>query len=120
MDSGVYGSCIIPPYYDPLIAKLIVWDKNRIEAIRKMRRALYEYVIIGIESNIPFHRAVMENPRFVKGELGTHFIESETTLIDDMKRIAERDRPLRDKLRYLPEDKKRIAAIVAAAVVTRM
>jgi pyruvate carboxylase subunit A len=120
VDSGVYGSCIIPPYYDPLIAKLIVWDKNRIEAIRKMRRALYEYAIIGIESNIPFHRAVMENPRFVKGELGTHFIESETTLIDDMKRIAERDRPLRDKLRYLPEDKKRIAAIVAAAVVTRM
>jgi pyruvate carboxylase subunit A len=120
VDSGVYGSCTIPPFYDPLIAKLIVWDRNRNEAIKKMQRALYEYVILGIRSNIPFHQAVMENPRFVKGELGTHFIESEITLMDDMKRILERGRQLRDRLYHLSEEKKRVAAIAVAAAMTRV
>ena len=45
-----------------------------------MRRALYEYVIVGVKTNIPFHRAVMENGRFVEGDLGTHFVERETSL----------------------------------------
>ncbi len=119
VDSGAYGSCMIPPFYDPLISKLIVWDRNRSEAIKKMQRALYEYVIIGIQTNIPFHRAVMENPRFIKGEIGTHFIDSESTLTDDMKRIAEENRPLRDKMIHLSADKKRIAAIAAAAAMAQ-
>jgi pyruvate carboxylase subunit A len=98
VDSGVYPSYTIPPFYDPMISKLIAWGRDRNEAIARMRRALYEYIIIGIKNNIPFHKAVMENPRFVKGELGTHFIEKETTLLEDMKRIAEREKPLVDKL----------------------
>jgi pyruvate carboxylase subunit A len=63
-----------------------------------MRRALYEYIIVGPQTNIPFHKAVMENPRFVAGELETRFLEKETDLLEDMKRIAERERPLVDKL----------------------
>ena len=63
-----------------------------------MQRALYEYVIIGVKTNIPFHQAVMGNERFVRGELGTHFMEQEVTLIDDMKRIAERGRSLGERL----------------------
>jgi len=85
-----------------------------------MRRALYEYVIVGIKNNIPFHKAVMENPRFMKGELGTHFIEHETTLIEDMKRIIEREKPLEEKLSHLFEEKKRIAAIATVAAVNQL
>jgi pyruvate carboxylase subunit A len=120
VDSGAYGSCTIPPFYDPLISKLIVWDRSRSEAIRKMQRALYEYVILGIRTNIAFHQAVMENPRFIAGEIGTHFIDSEAALIDDMKRIAEQNRQLRDKMTHLSGDKKKIAAIAAAAVMAQM
>jgi pyruvate carboxylase subunit A len=118
VDSGVYSGYTIPPFYDPMISKLIVWGRDRNEAIARMRRALYEYVILGPRNNIPFHKAVMENPRFVKGELGTHFIETETTLPDDMKAIIEREIPLEAKLPHVSDDKKRIAAIAAVAAVT--
>lgn len=120
VDSGVYTSYTIPPFYDPMISKLIVWGRDRNEAITRMRRALYEYIIVGIKNNISFHKAVMENPRFVKGELGTHFIDSETTLIEDMKRIMEREKPLEKKLSHLFEDKRKIAAMSAVAAITQM
>ena len=120
VDSGVYTSYTIPPFYDPMISKLIVWGRDRNEAIIRMRRALYEYIIVGIKNNIPFHKAVMENPRFVKGELGTHFIEKETTLMDDMKAIQEREKPLEEKLSHLFEGKRRIAAVAAVAAITQM
>ncbi len=118
VDSGVYASYTIPLFYDPMISKLIVWVRDRNEAIIRMRRALYEYVIVGIKNNIPFHKAVMENPRFVKGDLGTHFIEQETSLMDDMKRIMEREKPLEEKLTHLSAEKRRIAAIAAVAAIT--
>ncbi len=120
VDSGVYAHYTIPPFYDPMISKLIAWGRDRNEAIARMRRALYEYMIVGIKNNIPFHKAVMENPRFIKGELGTHFIDRETTLLDDMKRIMEREKPLEEKLSHLFEGKKRIAAIAAVAAITQM
>ena len=67
MDSGVYNRYTIPHYYDPMISKLVAWGRDRNEAILRMRRALYEYIIVGVKTNIPFHKAVMENPRFVAG-----------------------------------------------------
>jgi pyruvate carboxylase subunit A len=120
VDSGVYTSYTIPPFYDPMISKLIVWGRDRNEAIQRMRRALYEYIIVGIRNNIPFHIAVMENPRFVKGDLGTHFIEKETTLTEDMKRMMEREKPLEEKLSLVIEGKKRIAAMAAVAALAQM
>jgi len=84
-----------------------------------MRRALFEYIIVAIKTNIPFHKAVMENPRFIKGELGTHFIDSETTLIEDMKQIMEREKPLEEKLSRIFERKKRTAAIAAVSAITQ-
>jgi pyruvate carboxylase subunit A len=120
VDSGVYTRYTIPPFYDSMISKLIVWGRDRNEAIIRMRRALYEYIIVGIKNNIPFHKAVMENPRFVKGELGTHFIDRETTLMDDMKRIMKREKSLEERLSRLFEDKKRIAAVAAVAAITQM
>ena len=119
IDSGVCGAAVIPPFYDPIVSKLIVWGGDRNEAIHRMRRALYEYVIEGAATNIPFHRAVMENERFVEGNLGTHFIDTETTLVEDMKRIAERESTLREKLSLGSVEKKKIAAIAAATVAFR-
>jgi len=118
VDSGVYTSYTIPPFYDPMISKLIAWGRNRDEAIDRMQRALYEYVIGGPKNNIIFHKAVMQNPRFIKGDLSTHFIENETTLFDDMKSIVKREKPLEEKLPKIFEEKKRIAAI-AAVVAAR-
>jgi pyruvate carboxylase subunit A len=118
VDSGVCDSSTIPPFYDSLISKLIVWGRDRNEAIARMRRALYEYGIAGVKSNIPFHRAVMENESFVKGNLGTQFIDAETTLMDDMKRIAGREPSLQEKLTHPSIEKKKIAAAVVAAFIS--
>jgi pyruvate carboxylase subunit A len=119
VDSGVHTGYSIPPMYDPMISKLIVWGRDRSEAIARMRRALYEYIIVGLKTNIPFHKAVMENPRFVNGDLGTHFIDKETTLLEDMKHIMEREKPLEEKLSQIWDDKKRVAAIAAAAAAAQ-
>jgi pyruvate carboxylase subunit A len=61
----------------------------------------------------------MENPRFISGDLGTHFIDKETTLIDDMKRIMEREKPLEEKLSQIFDDKKRVAAIAVATAAAQ-
>jgi acetyl/propionyl-CoA carboxylase alpha subunit len=67
----------IPIYYDPMIAKLIVWGKDRPEAISRMKRALEEYRVSGVETTIGFHRVIMDNDKFVRGELSTRFLEEE-------------------------------------------
>jgi pyruvate carboxylase subunit A len=100
-----------------LIAKLIAWGRDREEAINRMQRALYEYAIIGVKTNIPFHQAVMANQRFARGELGTHFLEQETSLIEDIKKFAEQEESLGEKLAGLGVDKKKVAAIAAVAAL---
>ncbi|HDM22458.1 MAG TPA: acetyl-CoA carboxylase biotin carboxylase subunit [Methanomicrobia archaeon] len=74
VDSGVYQGFTIPSAYDPMIAKLIVWGSNRGEAIERMKRALWEYQISGVKTNIPFHEVVMNHEAFIKGTYTTHFI----------------------------------------------
>jgi len=120
VDSGVHTGYSIPQLYDSMISKLIAWGRNRDEAIARMRRALYEYIIVGVKTNLDFHKAVMENPRFVAGELTTHFIDKETDLINDMKNIVERERPLEEKLSRIFEEKRKIAAASAVAAITHM
>ena len=61
--------------YDPLIAKLITWGRDRLEAAQRMRRALMEYTIHGIKTTIPFHQRVMADPEFLKGEIDTTYID---------------------------------------------
>ncbi|OPX17663.1 acetyl-CoA carboxylase biotin carboxylase subunit [candidate division WOR-3 bacterium 4484_100] len=75
VESGVYEGFTVPIYYDPLIAKLLVWGSTRQEVIERMKRALDEYLIRGIKTSIPFHRLVMENPEFVSGNYDTTFID---------------------------------------------
>jgi acetyl-CoA carboxylase biotin carboxylase subunit len=75
-DTGVYEGYEVPVHYDPLIAKLITWGESRGEAIQRMRRALQEYTIIGIQTTIPFHRRVMEDPTFLAGEVDTTYVDA--------------------------------------------
>ncbi|KPK71437.1 hypothetical protein AMJ87_07225 [candidate division WOR_3 bacterium SM23_60] len=74
-DSGIYEGFEVPIYYDPLIAKLLVWSPTRKEAIVRMTRALSETVIRGIKTSIPFHTLVMNNSNFIAGEYDTTFID---------------------------------------------
>lgn len=119
VDAGVYSSYTIPPHYDSLIAKLVTWGRDRDEAVARMRRALAEYVVGGIRTNIPFHKAVMENERFLRGDLGTHFVERETGLAHEIRRIAEQELPAGDGFLPTQENKKRIAVIAAVTAAMR-
>src|SRR5205807_2851297 len=75
VDSSIYRGGKVSIYYDPMIAKLIVWAPTRAHAILRMRRALGEYRIVGIQTNIPFHLGVMKSIDFQRGRLDTRFVE---------------------------------------------
>ena len=74
MDSHVYTDYEIPPYYDSLVGKLIVWGPDRPTAILRMKRALREFAITGLPTTIPFHQMVLENPGFLQGAVYTNFV----------------------------------------------
>ncbi|MEA5447228.1 acetyl-CoA carboxylase biotin carboxylase subunit [Leptolyngbya sp. CCNP1308] len=74
MDSHVYTDYEIPPYYDSLVGKLIVWGPDRPTAIRRMRRALRECAITGLPTTIGFHQKVLENANFLSGDVYTNFV----------------------------------------------
>jgi acetyl-CoA carboxylase biotin carboxylase subunit len=76
-DCGVYEGAEVPIYYDPMIAKLITWGENRVEAILRMRRALREYQVRGIKTNIAFNQWILRHPRFMSGDFSTSFIDEE-------------------------------------------
>jgi acetyl-CoA carboxylase biotin carboxylase subunit len=75
VDSAAYADAVIPPYYDSMIAKLIVKGRDRTEAIGRMKRALEMFVIEGIKTSIPLHRRILADPDFAAGRFDTHFIE---------------------------------------------
>jgi acetyl-CoA carboxylase biotin carboxylase subunit len=75
-DSYIYPGYVVPPFYDSLLAKLIVWGHDRKEAITRARRALDEFIIDGVKTTIPFHQEVLQHPRFINGNFDTHFVDS--------------------------------------------
>src|SRR5690606_11214665 len=75
VDTHAYSGYVIPPHYDSMIAKLIVRAKTRDLAIKKMSRALDEFVIEGVHTTIPFHRKLMKDPAFIAGQFDTTFLE---------------------------------------------
>lgn len=75
VDSAAYQGYTISPYYDSMIAKLIVWGPTREIAIAKMKRALSEFAIEGIHTTIPFHQKLLEHPTFIKGDFDIKFLE---------------------------------------------
>jgi acetyl-CoA carboxylase, biotin carboxylase subunit len=76
IDSHIYQSYQVPPFYDSLLAKLIVWGKTRNHAIARGRRALEEFTIEGVKTTIPFHLKVLDDERFISGNFDTGFIDN--------------------------------------------
>jgi acetyl/propionyl-CoA carboxylase alpha subunit len=82
VDTGVFPGFEITPYYDPMISKLICYGKTRAEAVLRMRRALEEYRITGVKTNIPFHQRMMDTHRFMSGTFDTKFVEERFNMRD--------------------------------------
>ncbi len=102
VDTGVYEGFQITRHYDPLISKLICWGETRAEALLRMRRALEEYRIMGIKTNIPFHQRILDSHRFMGGQFDTNFVEQRFSMSEDV-----------------PPERVRIAAIIATLVAHR-
>ena len=77
VDGAMYAGLQVPLFYDPLLSKLIVWGRDRQQAIARMRRALSEYHVMGVRTTLPFARWLMEHPRFIAGDMSTDFIAEE-------------------------------------------
>jgi acetyl-CoA carboxylase biotin carboxylase subunit len=75
VDTAAYTDCVIPPYYDSLVAKLITHGKDRAEAIQRMRRALEMFIVEGIHTSIPLHQKILADPDFQAGRFDTNFIK---------------------------------------------
>jgi acetyl-CoA carboxylase biotin carboxylase subunit len=82
VDTGVYAGFEVSPYYDPLISKLITWGETRSQAVTRMRRALEEYKIVGVRTNIPFHQTMMDTYPFITGKYDTRFVEEQFSMLD--------------------------------------
>ena len=76
IDSAIYSGYTIPPYYDSMAAKLIVWAKNRGEAVRKMQSALGEVIIEGIDTNVDYQYEILNHPDYLSGNIDVEFIEN--------------------------------------------
>lgn len=97
VDSGIHQGYKIPEEYDSMISKLVAFGESREEAIARMRRALYEYIIEGVETNIPFHLAVFYDDEFAKGNIHTRFIE-ERGILEKVKEYKDISRMIKNKL----------------------
>jgi acetyl-CoA carboxylase, biotin carboxylase subunit len=100
LDSGIYAGYEVTPYYDSMLAKLIVWGANRPQAIVRMSRALEEYRIMGLNTNLPFHMKLMDSHHFISGKFDTGFVEHYFN-------------PTVDSMRLNPEAAAIIATLVA-------
>ncbi|HTK09458.1 MAG TPA: acetyl-CoA carboxylase biotin carboxylase subunit [Ktedonobacteraceae bacterium] len=96
VDSSLYPGLQVPLYYDPLLAKLIVWGSDRSHALGRLRRALAEYQVVGVRTTLPFARWLVEHPRFVAGEMSTDFIAEEWPPAKSLPetQVAEQDTAL--------------------------
>jgi acetyl/propionyl-CoA carboxylase alpha subunit len=115
VESGVYSGFEVSLYYDPLIAKLCVWGEGRAEAILRMRRALREYRILGIKTNIPMHLRIMDSPRFIAGQIDTKFIEGGLGALDVPEQVED-ERQAAALVAALLADEKRRTAMARATV----
>ena len=106
IDSGVYQGFTIPPYYDSMIAKLIVWAEDRPKAINRMKRALWEFQIGGVKTNILFHTVVMNHAQWLAGKYNTSFIPH-YSIMDKVKQYVK-------ETAANGSTEKKVAAITAA------
>ncbi|GAA5819692.1 MAG: acetyl-CoA carboxylase biotin carboxylase subunit [Methanobrevibacter sp. CfCl-M3] len=115
VDSGIYTNYTIPRFYDSMVSKLIAFGRDRDESISRMKRALGEYIILGVKTTIPFHKAIMLNENFINGDLHTHFVDKHRKGInDEMEKIILKDLERMNRLKSTFTSPKKIAAISAA------
>jgi len=113
VDSGIHMGYTIPANYDSMIAKLCAWDSTRAEAIKRMRRAISEYIILGIKTTLPLHYAIMNNQQFVDGNTHTHFLKEER-IFDTLERYTRDEENRMQTLAGSFEQGKKVAAITVA------
>jgi pyruvate carboxylase subunit A len=113
VDSGIHMGYTIPPNYDSMIAKLCAWDSTRLDAIKRMRRAISEYIILGIRTTLPLHYAIMNNQQFVEGNTHTHFLQEEH-ILSTLDRYTRDEETRMQTLAGSFDQGKKVAAISAA------
>lgn len=115
VDSGIHMNYTIPPFYDSMISKLITYGRSREESTNRMKRALGEYIIFGVKTTIPFHKAIMRNTKFINGDLHTHFVDDyKKGIEEDMEKIILEDLERINLLKSTFTSPKKIAAISVA------
>ncbi len=75
IDSHCYAGCVVPPYYDSLLAKLVTWGTDRFDAVKKMQYALDHFTISGVDTTVPFHQHILKNKDYLEGRINTRWIE---------------------------------------------
>jgi pyruvate carboxylase subunit A len=116
VDSGIHMGYSIPPHYDSMISKLCGHGADRMETIEKMRRAIYEYVIIGVKTTLPLHHAIMSNRHFIEGNTHTHFLQEEH-IQRNLNRFLREEETRMTTLAASLRQGKTVAAISAAVNV---
>jgi pyruvate carboxylase subunit A len=116
VDSSLASAGNVSSFYDPMIAKLIVHGADRDQAASRARRALFEYWIGGITTNIPFHAALLEDQDFATGRVTTEFIAAHPQLL--VRAAAWRDEQA-SAMSQLAVDRRRVAAIAAALTASQ-
>jgi len=116
LDSGIHVGYSIPTNYDSMISKLCTYGYNRMEAIERMRRAIYEYVIIGVKTTLPLHHAIMHNKQFVEGNTHTGFLLEEH-IAKTLNRYVREEETRIQTLGASLRQGKEVAAISAAVNV---
>jgi pyruvate carboxylase subunit A len=113
IDSGIHMGYTISPIYDSMIAKLCAWDSTRDDAIKRMRRAISEYIILGVKTTLPLHYAIMNNQQFVNGNTHTHFLQEEH-ILNTLERYTRDEETRMQTLAGSFQQGKKVAAISAA------
>ena len=113
IDSGIHMGYTISPIYDSMIAKLCAWDSTRQDAIKRMRRAISEYIILGVKTTLPLHYAIMNNQQFVDGNTHTHFLQEEH-ILNTLDRYVRDEETRMQTLAGSFQQGKKVAAISAA------
>jgi len=113
IDSGIHMGYTISPIYDSMIAKLCAWDRTRGDAIRRMRRAISEYIILGVKTTLPLHYAIMNNQQFVEGNTHTHFLQEEH-ILSTLERYKRDEETRMHTLAGTFDNEKKVAAITVA------
>jgi pyruvate carboxylase subunit A len=113
VDSGIHMGYTIPANYDSMIAKLCAWDSTRQDAIKRMLRAISEYIILGVKTTLPLHYALMNNQQFVRGNTHTHFLQDEH-ILETLERYTRDEETRMQTLAGSFQQGKKVAAISAA------